>query len=295
MLTTEIKQKIIAELNSQRENYKSDKKHAVSLGINSAQYSRIKTGELEKVISEASWVTIARKLNVNISQSVEWKTVKTETFTYISAQLEACQKRALSLIFCDIAGIGKTYTAKYYARNNKNAIYVDCSQVKSKQKLVKKIAQELGVNYTGRYAEIYEDLIYYIRATPNILIILDEAGDLAYDAFLELKALWNAVEYTCGWYMMGADGLKNKIDRQKNLKKVGYTEIFDRYGNDYKRVTPEGKDALKEFAIGQIAAVSKANKSILTPIQMYAKTFGSLRKVRVEIEKQYILNENQKS
>lgn len=290
MISIDIKQQIISSIKEARENYSSDTKHAFVLGINKAQYSRIKKGDIERVISEAKWITLARKLNVIINNSKEWVTVKTETFNYITAQLTACQSRSLSAIFCDIAGIGKSHTAKVYARNNKNAIYIDCSQVKTKQSLVKAIARQLGVDYTGRYAEIYADLVFYIQSTPNILIILDEAGDLAYDAFLELKALWNALEYICGWYMMGADGLKKKIEKQKDLKKVGYAEIFDRYGNSYRSVTPNGADALKEFKLQQVAQVAKANKSEITALKMYGKTQGSLRKVRQEIEKQYLAN-----
>ena len=47
------------------------------------------------------------------------------------------------------------------ATKNKNVVYIDCSQVKTKQKLIRKIAQEFGITYTGRYAEVYEDLVYY--------------------------------------------------------------------------------------------------------------------------------------
>jgi len=38
----------------------------------------------------------------------------------------------------------------------------------------------------------YEDLVFYLKTLPYPLIIFDEAGDLQYDAFLEIKALWNA-------------------------------------------------------------------------------------------------------
>ncbi|MDB0611277.1 ATP-binding protein [Tenacibaculum maritimum] len=252
----------------------------------------LKKGELSKVIAEPKWISLARILGVTIHKGRNWKTVKTQTYTYITTQLKACQERSISAIFCDEAGIGKTHTAKDYCRANKNAIYIDCSQVKSKQKLVRKIARELGVDHTGRYADIYEDLIFYISSTHNVLIVLDEAGDLAYDAFLELKALWNATEYVCGWYMMGADGLKQKITRQKNLKKVGFTEIFDRYGNGYKKVTPNGSDSIKEFKMQQVSLVSAANNSNLSPMKMFAKTQGSLRKVRHEIEKQHLQHDS---
>lgn len=288
MLTPDLKKKIIAQLIENRLQYGSDSKHAIVLGINNAQYSRIKNGELTKVISEAKWISLARLLSVTLKDELPWVTVETETFSYIYTQLESCQSRSISAIFCDIAGIGKSHTAREYVKKNTNAVYIDCSQVKSKQKLIRKIAQEFGVDHSGRYADVYEDLVFYVQTIATPLIILDEAGDLDYSAFLELKALWNATEYLCGWYMMGADGLEQKIDRQKDLKKVGYTEIFDRYGNGYKKVTPNGKDALREFNMAQIALVSQANKSNVTPTIMYGKTLGSLRKVRVEIEKQQL-------
>jgi len=291
MIDENLKTRIINRMADARKNYASNSKHARVLGINSAQYSRVNKGDFEGVLSEAKWISLARLLNVQLSSSRKWVTVKTETFNYIYNQLEACQNRSISAILCDIAGIGKSHTAKHYAQEKKHAVYIDCSQVKSKQKLIRKIAREFGVIYTGRYADVYEDLVFYLKQLPNPLIILDEAGDLDYAAFLELKALWNATEYDCGWYMMGADGLRQKITRQKDLKKVGYTEIFDRYGNDYKKVSPEGKEVLKEFLLNQIAQVSKANNSKITPLQMYGKSKGSLRKVRTEIEKQYLVNE----
>lgn len=288
-MLNDLKYKILEALKLHRDNYKSDAQHARVLGINSAQYSRINKGEFEKVISESKWITLARILNVQLKDKVSWTTVETETFNYITDQLEACQKRSLSAIFCDRAGIGKTHAGEHYVKGNKNAVYIDCSQVKSKQKLIRQIAREFGVEYNGRYADVYEDLVFYIRTIESPLIILDEAGDLNYDAFLELKALWNATPYCCGWYMMGADGLKQKINRQYNLKKVGFAEILDRFGNDYKKVSPDGKEAVKEFDLQQVALISKANKSEITPLKMYAKTFGSLRKVRTEIEKQHLL------
>lgn len=289
MISNQNKLQIVAKIKEHRANYTSGKKHAVVLGIDNTQYSRIIKGELERVISEKNWISISRIIGFTLNNKIEWKTVKTETFDYITTQLSFCQANSASRIFCDIAGIGKTHTAKHYAKVNINAVYIDCSQVKSKQRLIRKIAREFGLDHTGRYADIYENLVEYLKRIPNPIIILDEAGDLSYPAFLELKALWNASEYLCGWYMMGADGLEQKITRQKDLKKVGYTEIFDRYGNDYKSVSPEGKEALKEFNLAQVALVSKANNATLTPLKMYGKTLGSLRKVRVEIEKQQVI------
>ena len=286
MLTNEVKEKIIVQMNAHRANYTSDSKHAIVLGINNAQYSRIKNGEFTKVISEPKWISLARILGVELKENRPWETVKTETFNYITTQLESCQNRSISAIFCDIAGIGKSHTAKHYVENNQNAIYVDCSQVKSKQKLIRKIAREFGVDHSGRYADVYEDLVYYLRSIEHPLIILDEAGDLQYEAFLELKALWNATERCCAWYMMGADGLKEKINRSIECKKVGYTEMLSRYGGRYSKVTPDDGKERDKFLRHQAEVVARANAPKDADIAtIVRKTNGGLRRVYTEIEK----------
>ena len=202
MITTAIKQRILAAMTANRENYPSDARHAAALGISASVYNALKKGQIDKALSDANWVNIARRLDVNLRDTIEWKGAKTETFKYISTQLEMCQERSLSVILCDLPNIGKTYTARWYVHEHRNAVYVDCSQVKTKRALVKKIAKEFGVGTTAKYQDTYEDLVYYLRSMERPLVVLDEAGDLQYDAFLELKALWNATEMCCGWYMM---------------------------------------------------------------------------------------------
>ena len=273
MITTANKQRILEAIATNRANYPSDAKHAAALGISASVYNSLKKGQTDKALSDANWVNIARRLDVNLRDS-------------ITTQLGACQERSLSVILCDLPNIGKTYTARWYVNEHRNAVYIDCSQVKTKRALVKKIANEFGVGATGKYQDTYEDLVYYLRSMERPLVVLDEAGDLAYEAFLELKALWNATEMCCGWYMMGADGLAAKINRNVEGKKVGYAEIFSRYGGKYSRVTPDQEDDRKAFLMEQARVVASMNAPEGTDIgQIVRKSQGGLRRVYTEIEK----------
>lgn len=285
MITSDYKQKVIVAIKDNRENYPSDAKHATSLGISSAIYSRIKNGEIDKVLSDTEWLTIGRKLDVSFSNEKKWKVAETPTYLFIKTQLEECQKKSICSLLCDKADIGKTFTAKQYVKEHKNAIYIDCSQVKSKIRLIRKIATEFGISDKGRYEDVYSNIAYYLKSAQGFLIILDEAGDLEYSAFLELKALWNATEGFVGWYMMGADALRWKIDKNLRNYKVGYEELFSRYGSRYQRVTPEGAEARKGFINAQIAAVAKANSSNCDIPALIGKVDGSLRRVKIEILK----------
>lgn len=287
MITDEVKVRIIEAISINRQNYTSDAKHATALGIKTSVYSAIKGGNIDRQLSDANWTSIARRLNVNITKEKDWKIVRTATFEYVHKQLEVCQQGSLSGMMCDIPDIGKTVTAKYYANNNPHVVYVDCSQVKSRQRLIRFIAKEFGVNSTGRYADIYDDLVFYIKSLHNPLVILDEAGDLSYEAYLELKALWNATEHFCGWYQVGADALRVKIERGVEHNKVGFAELKSRHGNKYSRSTPEDKVEREKFMLTQATMIAQANAPEGSDYRKIArKSGGSPRRVYTLITKQ---------
>lgn len=285
-ITVEIKQRIMEAIKANRENYPSDNKHAAALGISASVYNSLKKGNIDRQVSDTNWICIARRLNVSLSEATDWQAAETPTYIFISEQLSTCQESGVSAILCDMANIGKTFTARIYVKKHRNAIYVDCSQVKSKQRLIRFIAREFGIGTNGRYVDVYDDLVFYLKTLEHPLIILDEAGDLQYEAFLELKALWNATERCCAWYMMGADGLKEKINRSIECKKVGYTEMLSRYGDKYSKVTPDDAKERETFLKAQAAMVVKLNAPADTDIvKVVNRTGGSLRRVYTEIEK----------
>ncbi|MEG1405160.1 MAG: helix-turn-helix transcriptional regulator, partial [Alistipes sp.] len=164
MISNDIKTRIVLAISGNRKNYTSDGKHAIALGISSSVYSEIKKGNTDQKLSDANWMSIARRLGVSLDNDVEWKIVKTPTFEYLCSQLELCRMSSLSGMFCDIPNIGKTIAAKHHAKNHPNVVYVDCSQVKTKQRLFRFISREFDLNSTGKYADVYDDLVFYLRS-----------------------------------------------------------------------------------------------------------------------------------
>lgn len=284
-LSQDIKQRIMEGIAKDRAHYPSDKKHAVALGIAPSVYTTLKQGKLDRQLSEAGWISIAQRLGINLREGQEWQAVRTETFCFIYEQLEACQQYGLSGLLCDIPNIGKTFTAELYAKTHKNAVYIDCSQVKTKRQFIRKIAQEFGLNTEVRYYDLFDKLKEYLKVCQTPLIILDEAGDLQNEAFVEIKALWNATKYECGWYMMGADGLRAKIRRSIEHEKVGYAEILSRVGDRYGRVSPENEQERKAFELAQAMQVAEANAPEGVDYKSLARRAGGLRRVYTEVMK----------
>lgn len=285
-LNNQTKERIIEAIKQDFVNYPNKSKHAMALGINAGVYGDITKGNYEKKLSDASFISIARRLGVSLRNEMPWRAAETAVFVYITEQLEMCQRSSLSGLLCDVPNIGKTFSAKAYVKTHPNAVYVDCGQVKTKMRMVRFIAKEFGLNGNGRYADVYDDLVYYLKSIDRPLIILDEAGDMNPETFLELKALWNATDRTCGWYMMGANGLKAKIQRNRNADTLGYEEMFSRYGDNYNRVTPEDEKERTVFLKAQAAIVAKLNAPAGTNInQLVNLSGGKLRRVYTEIEK----------
>ena len=280
-ITTHFKQKVRTAIIEASENYGgSAAAYSKSLGINQSVYSRLKKGEIEKILSDSQWITLGREFNVSLKEST-WKIARTHVYNEIEGNLQFCQQYSKSMILVDDCGIGKTFCAKHIIRGLKNAFYLDCSQAKTKMQFVRLLARTVGVDNKGKYADVKSDLKYYLNLLEMPLIVLDEAGDLDYNAFLELKELWNGTQGSCAWYMMGAEGLRAKINRGINNSKVGFAEIFSRYSDEFVQLVPNGKEDRTAFyrdLIGTVATANLKDKSqVKTMVNKCLKKESTLR------------------
>ena len=268
-ITKEFKEKVREALMAIRPNFDgADGAFAKQWGINGAVFSRIQKGQIDGVLADVHWITIGRELGVGTHEK-KWNTAKTDVFITIEQDIKFCQQHAKAKIFVDECEIGKTHTAKYLSKTLRNCFYVDGSQAKSKQQFVRRIAKAIGVDQIGTYIEVKENIKYYLKLLPNPIIIIDEAGDLNYDAFLELTEFWNATEGYCGWYMIVADSLKAKIQRGILYKKVGYRELFSRFSSKYSSVVPQGRQdkiAFYKKLIGDVLAVNMEDKNTINQV-----------------------------
>jgi hypothetical protein len=269
LLTPKFKQEVIEALQAVRQNFDgSDSAFAKQWDINASVYSRLKNGETEGLLQSTQWLNLGRQLNVSINER-KWNMARTAVFNTIEREVKFCQENAKGRICVDDCGIGKTFSAKYLSLTLKNCFYVDASQAKTRQLFIRLIAKTIGLDHTGKYAEVKALIKYYLQQLPNPVIIIDEAGDLDYTAFLELKELWNATENACGWYLMGADGLREKITKGIRNKKVGYRELFSRYSENYTTTVPrDHQDRLHwyEQLITDVLMVNVEDKSLIQGI-----------------------------
>jgi len=268
-ITNDYRKKVAAALLEVRSNYDgTDSAFARLWGMNGSIYSRVKGGETENILKDSQWLTIGRKLDVNPNNRI-WNMARTDVFNTIEEDVDFCQTYSKSKMYVDDCGIGKTYTAKYLSRTRKNCFYVDASQAKTKHLFTRALAKAIGVDPLGTLAEVKAEVKYYLNILPSPIVIIDEAGDLDYPAFLDLKEYWNGTENSCAWYLMGAEGLREYIDRGIRRRKVGFRELFSRLSERYTSVVPIDPQERLGFykkLITDVLSVNMPDKSKLNEI-----------------------------
>lgn len=238
----------------------SDAAFARSFDINPGVYNAIKKGDIDKKLSDDKWLEIGIRLNVSVKNR-KWNMAETDVYKAISSIIRFCKEHSTSEVIADECAIGKTYTAQYMARTLENCFYVDASQYRSKVRFIKAVAGAIGVNNKGCYSDVFDRIKYSIAALEKPIIIIDEAGDMCNESFMDIKGLQNGTKDICGWVLIGADGLRAKIKRGIEREKQGYKELFSRLGDKCLTVVPKSKNEKIEFYRKLITDVLSANIS----------------------------------
>ncbi|MGL4346472.1 MAG: AAA family ATPase [Chitinophagaceae bacterium] len=195
--THQEKEKISAMLLQQaEESGMVDKKFAITVGLVASDISNLaneKWKENKSLIGDKKWLTIARIVGYERNEHLVWKPAKTEVWEYVYENLSRCKQYAFTSILVDDPGIGKTYTAKQFARAHKNAFYMNCSNASGKREFMTEFSKSVGISKSGKLREQFSDALYLISQLENPIIILDEVGDLDNSTILLIK------KYTINW------------------------------------------------------------------------------------------------
>jgi hypothetical protein len=262
--TTQEKQQISDSLMKLYEsgNFESMSKFATSVDLLPADMTNISKNKWQlepHLIGDSKWIKIARIVKFDRRQIATWKVAETATFKYTVGQLTMTQEDSMANMLVDDSGLGKTVAAEWYAKNRKYAFNIDCCANPNKALFIRAIAQAVGVGRYGKLNDLIEDTIYALRQMDNPLLILDEAGDLEHPSILILKRFYNALKGVCGFYLIGADGMKKKIKNGIANEKLGFIEVFSRYGRNFKKATPDLMDEKKVYYQEQAVQIALVN------------------------------------
>lgn len=296
--TQEQKQEI-AELLQQKfanSGLTSQAAFARTIGLHKSDLGNVFSGRFiatPALIGSGKWATMAYEVRYTTSKAMDWKTAPTEPFKFITTQLNLCKTMSFTGIFVDEPGIGKSYTCRHFADNNPNAYYIDCSCLRSNTDFIVTLARKVGVESNNKLSKLIDSIIFTLQNTPQPLIILDEAGELKDTTYREIKRMYNMLQYQCGFYLVGSDGLRNKIDSGIRNDTQGFKELFDRFGKKYltyfsSKNTALQRSTMVSMALEVLVANGITSKEQQQPIisTLYEGSYiKSLRTVEREIVK----------
>lgn len=268
-ITNLFKDKVVAKLLALRDNFGgSDAAFARSMDVNPSVFNRLKNGEREKLLPNTTWLRLGREMGISTNMR-KWNAVETDVFLQIREEIMFCKQFSKSRIFVDNCGIGKTFTAKHLSKTLKNCFYLDCTQSKKQNQLIKALARVVGVEVKGKIIDIKENTKYYLSMLEKPVIVIDEAGALDKEALGLIQEYWNATEGVVGWYMIGANALRNKISAGVSKDKDYFAELFSRFSENFSSIVPTEKHekyAFYEKLISDVLSANITNKNQLNEL-----------------------------
>ena len=135
--------------------------------------------------------------------------------------------------------------------------------------MIKALARVVGVEVKGKIDDIKDNTKYYLSMLECPVIVIDEAGALDKDALGLVQEYWNATEGLVGWYMMGANALRNKISTGVSKDKDYFAELFSRFSENFSSIVPtekSGKYAFYDKLIRDVLSANITDKSMLNEL-----------------------------
>lgn len=277
-MTNENKLKIVEELKalSQKD---SQNRVAKKAGISSATISQMINKNWD-LIKDEMW----RKVQVNLHLDFLWQTANTQNLQSIVQMLGGVQANSMSIAISQSAGIGKSHSYKYYTRQQKNVILVECKNYWTKRTYVKNLMSSSGLEVFGTTEELIERFIDYVKGLEKPLVIIDQADKLkdpSLDLFMDF---YNELDGHCGFLLSGVPALEKRILKGVQKDKIGYCELYSRIG---RKFIP-----LKKVSATDVEAICMANgiddADLIDAI--WIQCDGDLRRVKREVEKYYLIH-----
>ncbi len=211
-------------------NFSSQTIAAESLqGISASAISQVKNNNWE-LLSDRLWHTIARQVGFYCG---EWSPADTGAYLLLRILFSDAQHYAMAYGIAINKGLGKTFTATHYTRENDNTFYISCNEQYNRKAFMQTLMKGAGIDANGTVPQLMEQFSAHITSLEEPLLILDDAHKLK-DRVLHLVVLLaNAMAGKVGIIVMGGNELRMRIVEGVRLKKVGYDEIYKSIGRRF--------------------------------------------------------------
>jgi hypothetical protein len=229
-MTNEQKRQVRDALVRYVNNFDTQSEAAASLdGISASTISQVKNNNWE-LLSDRLWHHIARQVGFFCG---EWQPGDTSTYLLLRILFGDAQHFAMTYGIAINKGLGKTFTAHHYTRENENVIYLPCNGEYNRKSFMIALMHAAGLLAKGSVPDMMKVFATAMTEKENAVLILDDADQLK-DRVLHLVVmLINSVAGNAGTVIMGSDQLRSRIVEGVRLKKIGFDEIYKSIGRRF--------------------------------------------------------------
>ena len=215
-----------AEIRAAINDYCTDRKVskaklAESLSISSAVLSQIEN-ENWSDISEKMW----RKIWLKV-QPEAGGLVATANFEAVQRLCQHAQENRLMIGLVGDTGLGKTTALEHYARRPRVYLVAVDKTMRPKH-FFAALLQEMGVSFGGSLYDIMNRLVQELNSQQAPLVIIDEAGKLTHQLYLDLHVLRERTKGNVGIVLAGMPYFKANLQKDVTRQKEGAAEFFRR-------------------------------------------------------------------
>ena len=209
---------------------------------------------------------------------------RTKNLGFIHTALRFAQDESSSLLLIGEAGCGKTEAFKQYQRTHRHVVHMVCDQFMNERLFLQEILRLLGKDHTGiNVGEMMHTITAIFTAAERPLLIIDEADKLKNPVLALYVSLYNRLEDRCGIIMAGTDHLLKLLNRNRQLNKKGFQEMWSRLGR--RAIT------CKKTQANDVRAICQANgvTDDMAIDKIIQECEGDLRRVKRSIQKEHRL------
>lgn len=198
-------------------------------GISSSTISQVKNHNWE-LLSDRLWHHIARQVGFYCG---EWQVADTSAYMLLRILLSDAQHYAMTYGIAVDSGLGKTFTATHYTRQNTGAQYMSCNENYNRKSFITTLLINAGLEAKGTVPQMTEQYAAHMREQNESLLILDDAQKLKDRVLHLVVVLANSMAGKAGMVIVGNGMLRMRIIEGVRLKKVGFDEIYKSIGRRF--------------------------------------------------------------
>jgi DNA transposition AAA+ family ATPase len=244
-LTQQQKTEIQWQLQNFVSTFNSQKEAAAQIeNCSEGTISQIINGKYD-LVSEKMWLTIAKQIGYHARETVM---VETQDFSTLILYFSLAKENGATFAITGDAGFGKSYSARWYAANNRtrNVYYLVCAEYWNKKMFLSNLLKRMGKGETGlNVGEMMEMIVQHLRSQHQPLIILDEVDKLPDPVLKFYITLYNELNSLCGFVLLSTDAMQKRMKKGLGRNVIGYQELRSRMGSRFIELHGTTPDELK--------------------------------------------------